>query len=175
MFVTCTHIVSFVCVIVLSRGVPGDDPMRGSKHVGLSYSECNLSHIKWNNKSAFVGWVLRTFVTLLYICALIRRSILPYILNLCVGWRWIEASCSLQVNPSAYFIGDTVGPGIGEKQVANIRFASFASNRAAVVQSVAIHCIDWALHVHFCRIRTLWCTKITRNGFVPEMNLTSFC
>jgi hypothetical protein len=38
MFLTCTYIVSFICVIIHSQGVPDDDPRRGSKHVGLTYN-----------------------------------------------------------------------------------------------------------------------------------------
>jgi hypothetical protein len=36
-----------------------------------------------------------------------------------------------------------MGSGIGEKLVANRKVRSFASNRALVVHSVAIHCIAW--------------------------------
>jgi hypothetical protein len=41
-FLTCTYIVSFVCVFILSQGVPDDDPIGGSKHVGLTYNCCDL-------------------------------------------------------------------------------------------------------------------------------------
>jgi hypothetical protein len=36
------QLLRFICVIVLYTRVHNDDPRRGSKHVGLAYSDCNL-------------------------------------------------------------------------------------------------------------------------------------
>jgi hypothetical protein len=38
----CTYIVSYVGVTVLLQAVPDDDNTRGSKHVGLTYNDCDL-------------------------------------------------------------------------------------------------------------------------------------
>lgn len=70
------YIVSFICVITPSQGVPVDDSRRGPKHVILTYSDCDL----WYQSKI-------TRVYLLFECC---------VFDVCFFYRyiWFHASCS---------------------------------------------------------------------------------
>jgi hypothetical protein len=69
-YLTCTYIVSFICVIVLSQGVPDGDSRRRPKHVALTYNYCDL---RYQNKITRVHLLVSYFMLItenFFICIL---------------------------------------------------------------------------------------------------------
>jgi hypothetical protein len=56
-FLKCTYIVSYVGVTVLLQAVPDDDDnTRGSKHVGLTYNNCDSRYQNKITRVHFLVW-----------------------------------------------------------------------------------------------------------------------